>query len=257
MEKYVLLLKVLDNLCKEAPTSYKSYYPNKEDFDEISKGRSKAYIHLFLKVKFGLLNFNEREKYITEGTDDAGIDAYFIDRELKIIYFIQSKFRTNKHNFEEKKIEIEELLSMEVDRVLAGHGCYEKGIKFNSKILSMVEVIKSIQDIGRYRYEVVILANIKEIVGEKLRKLFGYPVSVFNFEKCYADLLYPLMSGSYYNAPDLSIYINISDKSTGSKISYQVETSKAKCEITVVFVPTEEIARIMLHWSSVKPTSHP
>lgn len=248
MDKYILLLNVLDNLCKEAPPSYKSYHPNKDEFEKLNEARSKAFIHLYLKVRFGLLNFDDRDKYFTDGTDDAGIDAYFIDRELKIIYFIQSKFRTNKTNFEEKKIKIEELLSMEIDRVLEGHSSYENGAKFNSKILNMVEEIKAIQDIGRYRYEVVILANVKEIVKTKLRKLFSYPTSIFNFEKSYADLLYPLLNGSYYNAPELSIFINISDKSAGSKISYQVETSKAKCEITVVFVPTEEIAKVMLKY---------
>lgn len=248
MDKYILLLNVLDNLCKEAPSSYKSYHPNKDEFEKLNGARSKAFIHLYLKVRFGLLNFDDRDKYFTDGTDDAGIDAYFIDRELKIIYFIQSKFRTNKTNFEEKKIKIEELLSMEIDRVLEGHSSYENGGKFNSKILNMVEEIKAIQDIGRYRYEVVILANVKEIVKTKFSKLFSYPTSIFDFEKSYTDLLYPLLNGSYYNAPELSIFINISDKSAGSKISYQVETSKAKCEITVVFVPTEEIAKIMLKY---------
>lgn len=250
MDKYILLLNVLDNLCKEAPTGNKSYHPNKDDHDKLNKARSKAFINLFLKVKFGLLTFNERDRYITDGTNDAGIDAYFIDKELKIIYFIQSKFRTNKTNFEEKKIKIEELLSMEVDRVLEGHGSYQNGAKFNSKILNMVEEIKGLQDIGRYRYEIVILANVKEIVESKLRKLFGYPTDIFNFEKSYSDLLYTLLNGSYYNAPDLHIYINVSDKSAGSKISYQVETLKAKCEITVVFVPTEEIARILLKYKN-------
>ncbi|ODS38435.1 MAG: hypothetical protein A7316_07965 [Candidatus Altiarchaeales archaeon WOR_SM1_86-2] len=238
----------MDNLCKEAPSNYKSYHPDKNDVDKINKARSKAFIHLFLKVKFGLLNFHERHKYITDNPGDAGIDAYFIDRELKIIYFIQSKFRANKQNFEEKKIKIEELLAMEIDRVLEGYNSYENGKRFNSKILNMINEIKAIDDIGRYRYDVIILANVKEIVQSKLRRLFGYPTQIFNFERTYMDLLFPLLTGSYYNIPDLNIYINISDKSSGSKISYQVETSKGKCEITVVFVPLEEIAQLMLKY---------
>ena len=82
MERYNLLLNVLDNLREEAPPHYISYHPPIGEIDKLNKARSKAFIHLFLKAKFGLLNFNEREECITDETNDAGIDAYFIEKGM-------------------------------------------------------------------------------------------------------------------------------------------------------------------------------
>ena len=67
--KYKLLVKVLDKLCEEAPKSYKTYYPNSNQPEAVDKARSLAFIHLLLKVKFGIIDFLERHKLITEGTN--------------------------------------------------------------------------------------------------------------------------------------------------------------------------------------------
>src|SRR5215212_3896133 len=100
MSKYDTFIKVLDELQKEAPIEYKRYYPLETNEDAVNKARSLAYIHLFLKVRFGLIDFKEREAFITDGTNDGGIDAYYIDKESKTIYYIQSKCRTNQKGFE-------------------------------------------------------------------------------------------------------------------------------------------------------------
>lgn len=75
MKKYEILVNTLNALRKEAPKSFKSYYPDEDDVDKVNAANSKAYIHLLLKAKFNLLNFKEREKYITDGPQDGGIDA--------------------------------------------------------------------------------------------------------------------------------------------------------------------------------------
>lgn len=46
-------------------------------------------------------------------------------------------------------------------------------------------------------------------------------------------------------ASDIIIPVDLSNKNAGSKISYNVKTKFSDCEITVLFVPTLEIARIM------------
>lgn len=99
MSKYTIMLKVLDNICNTAPENFKSYHLEKKTEQEIDSIRSKAYIHLFLLVKFGIIDFKTRHDYITDGSADGGLDAYYIDEEQKIIYMIQSKFRANSTNF--------------------------------------------------------------------------------------------------------------------------------------------------------------
>jgi hypothetical protein len=245
MSKYQILVNILDQLRSEAPPQFTSYYPLSNDFEKINQARAKAFIHLYLKVKFGLLEFLEREAYITDGANDGGIDAYYIDEDNRRIYFLQSKFRTNATNFEEKDISLQEILKMDVDRILEGEKADENNIKYNDKVQRLIERIKNILDIARYSYQVVILANLKKITPAQLRKLVpGYPSVVFDFEKCYEELVFPVVSGTYYSATDLFININLSNREySGARVSYPVDTQHTKCEITLLFVPTLEIAR--------------
>ena len=118
--KYEVLVRVLDRLRAEAPLDHRSYHPDLSDVEKTNAARSKAFLHLFLKVRFGLLTFAEREAYVTEGASDGGIDAYYIDSQTRTVYFVQSKFRQNERNFEAKAIELEELLRMDIDRILDG-----------------------------------------------------------------------------------------------------------------------------------------
>jgi len=245
MNKYNTLVKILDELRKEAPETYKSYHPIETDEQALNVARAKAYIHLFLKVKFGLLSFKEREEYLTDGAFDGGVDAYYIDADNKRIYFIQSKFRANANNFERREIKYEELLSMDVDRITDGETTHENETKYNSKIQKLIKNIDAIPDIGRYRHEVIVLANIKDVPQSKLKRLTGgFPVSKFNFERTYNELVFPVITGTFYTESELAIYLNLSNKNS-EDISYSVETEFKDCEISVLFVPTIEIAKTL------------
>ena len=162
MDKYEILINIVDQLMCEAPSGYKRYYPNPSNIEKVDQARARAFIHLFLKVKYGINDFLEREEYITDEVNDGGIDAYYIDKDSKTILFIQSKYRRNKKNFENKSIEIDEILKMDTDRILDGETEDEDGVSYNSKIKKMSQTISSIDDIGRYGYRVIILANIKK-----------------------------------------------------------------------------------------------
>ncbi|NJN92252.1 MAG: hypothetical protein HC878_19060 [Leptolyngbyaceae cyanobacterium SL_5_14] len=117
MSKYETLTKILDQLRKEAPSKIGRYYPATENAETLNQLRARTFIHLFLKVKFGLTDFQQRENFITDDTQDGGVDAYYINQENKRIYFIQSKFRTTEANFNSKEILLSELLQMDIDRI--------------------------------------------------------------------------------------------------------------------------------------------
>ncbi|MEL7597015.1 MAG: AIPR family protein [Clostridiaceae bacterium] len=142
---------------------------------------------------------------------------------------------------------------MDCDRISEGNEENEAGIKYNSKILAMIKNIQSIPDIGRYRYEVIILANVKKDYSQSaLKKLTGgFPVKVFDFDKCYKELVFPVVSGTFYNANEIIINLSLSDKeSSEGKISYSVKTEYKDCKIMVVFVPLIEIARVMYRYKN-------
>ena len=48
MDKYDILVNILDSIRREAPTEFKSYDPEPSDLDGLIKARSKAFIHLYL-----------------------------------------------------------------------------------------------------------------------------------------------------------------------------------------------------------------
>ena len=66
MSKYNDLVNIIDSLCNEAPTEYRRYHPAMGNDDSLMQARSRAFIHLFLKVKFGLTEFLDRETFITD-----------------------------------------------------------------------------------------------------------------------------------------------------------------------------------------------
>jgi hypothetical protein len=244
MSNYKILANILDQIRKEAPTSLPFYHHT--EIERVNQARARAYIHLYLKASIGILDFEEREEFITDGTHDGGIDGYYIDEISKVILFIQSKFRTTENNFENKEISLEEILKMDIDRILQGEITHENGVPYNGKILGMQKRLKELRDIARYRYEVIILANLRSITDSKLRLLTsGIPAKVYDHKKTFSDLVFPIVTGSFYNYSDLCINVNLSNKSSGAHINYSVETSQGNCDITVLFIPLKEIGEIM------------
>lgn len=245
--KYNYLLRILDELASEAPDKYtKKYSKNPASPDSLDQRRARSLIHLYLKVNFGLTEFELRERNITDGGYDGGIDSYYIHKDSKTVYLIQSKFRTSEENFESKEISIRELLAMDVDRILDGESADEAGNTYCGKIKQLQRDISELEDVARYRYQIVILANLKTISRSDLTRLFGgLSADVFDSSRTYKELVFPVLTGTYFTASDITIPIDLSNKNAGSKISYTVKTKYADCEITVLFVPAIEIARIM------------
>ena len=247
MNKYQCLVNILDRLRFDAPPEYKRYRPKSDDENALNQARSKSLIHLYLKVNFGILDFKTRERLITDKSFDAGIDAYYIDSENKRVFFVQSKFRTTEENFENKDISFDELLKMDIARVIDGETKDENGNEYNGKIKQLQRELSALPDVGRYSYEVIIIANISTFKQSQLKKLTGgFSAEVFDNERVYKELVFPVVTGTFYNSKELSISLNLSDKSnSAARISYSVKTEYEDCDITVVFVPTMEIGRIL------------
>jgi len=250
--KYKALVHIIDQLRKEAPREYRRYHVLETDTEKLDQARSRAFIHLFLKVRFGLLNFKEREYFITDQAYDGGVDAYFINEESKTVYIMQSKFRTTQDNFHKKNISFDELLRMDVDRITAGEETDENGNPYSGKIKQLQRDINNVPDIGRYSYEIIILANLNDHKPSNLRKLTGgFPAKVFDYDRTYSDLVFPVVSGTYYNEKELCIRINLSNTTiSSSRISYNVSTDFKPCDISLVFVPTSEIGKILYKYKN-------
>ncbi len=101
---------------------------------------------------------------------------------------------------------------------------------------------------GRWKYEVIILANVSsKVTSSQLRRLVGgLPVTVYNNAKVYKELVFYVIQGNYYSPSELRITLNLSNTSSQSaRVTYKVTTAKKDCDITLVFVPTIEIAKSM------------
>lgn len=248
MNKYEVLVSILDKVRHEAaglPIEGKYLVPS-GDAEKVNQARARAFIHLYLMVSFGMLDFQARERVVTDKGYDGGIDAYYIDHENRLIYLIQSKFRTNDKNFTEKNISVEEILAMDIGRILEGNDTDENGNPYNGKIKQLIREVSQIENISRYKQKVIILANIAPFTPDQIRRLFdGNKVEVFDHEQCFNKLVFPVVSGTFFNAAELHIAMDLSNKSAGSKIRYEVKTELGYSEITVLFVPTFEIAKTL------------
>ena len=208
--KYETLLNTLDKICEAAPDNFVSYKVDKNNIESLNQARSKAFIHLYLKVKCGMASFLERHDFITEGTQDGGVDAYYIDRENKKTYLIQSKFRTTKDKFEKGKITANGLVRMEVQRILKGEEKDSRGNPFSDKIRKFQNEWSKISDQAYYKYFVIILGNLEHYSDEQIKRIIdNSDYEVFDFYRTYKELVFPLCSGTYYEPKEIRITIDL------------------------------------------------
>lgn len=182
---YNTLCSVLDSLRAEAPRSYPIYHPSMGNADALIQARSRALLHLFLKARFGLVRFGDREKYVTDGSSDGGVDAFYIDEKGKKIYVLQSKFRATAGNFTTKNMSPSDLLKMDVSRILKGEKKQENGALYNERIRNGLQrAIRKLADPGSYTTQVVLLGNIKDLTDNQLKRLIeGYKADQYSYSK--------------------------------------------------------------------------
>jgi hypothetical protein len=243
--KYDTLIKILDKLRSEAPTTYKRYNPSEDNPEEIQYARSLSFIHLLLKVKFGISDFIDRHQQITDGPGDGGLDAFHFDNDRKKLYFIQSKLGSNSTNFDKKSIEPLDLMKIEVTRITKGFEDDSNSNKFNDKILQFQNKLRQIRDIAKYEYIVLLLGNTYKYNDEQIRKLIDNNIyEVYNSTIAYEKLIFPLTTGTYYDPEEIEISIELTNKEH-PKLKQLIETDFGNFNVTAIFVPTIEIGRIL------------
>jgi len=212
--KYNTFINILDKIRYEAPENYKTYRPDvtgdeKKDNINIEQARSKAFVHLYLKTTFGLLDFEKRNDYVTDGKYDGGIDGYYFNETDKKLYFIQAKFRANEKNFETKPISPDEIFKIDAKRIVKGEYFDLDGNEYNAKIRTLIDKWKKVNDKANYQdIKVIILANFNPNCKERLEKTVDLPVEIFDFEKTYSKLVFPVVSGTYYNQNEVIISLS-------------------------------------------------
>ena len=250
--KYSILTRILDKYVLEGATvkQRKSQFDTSTE-ERQNQARSRAFIHLYLAAEYGILGFEDRERMITDASYDGGIDGYFIDTDNKIIDIIQSKFRVGSTNFESKNITPEEIVAVDLDRILEGHTESKSGKSYNGYIQAFIEKIKSINDIARYKIKVTLLANVKKDHYPLVERLFaGDEINIVDFERCYGELVMPTIRGEQHYTASMRLQIDLSNKSNKSRLSAEVNTAHGPSQVTVILAPTIEIAQIMSRYKN-------
>ena len=250
--KYAILTHILDEYVREGKgVKQRSSLFDDSTEERKNQARARAFIHLYLAATYGILRFEDRELTITDGSYDGGIDAYHIDAEKKVLDIIQSKFRVGSNNFESKNISPEEILSIDLDRVLAGYRQNIDGRDYNGRILAFIEKLQKIPDIARYKTKVTILANVKAEQYALVERLFhGDETNIVNFDRCYGELVMPTIRGEQHYTSSMRLQIDLSNKSNNSRLSAEIITAHGSSEVTVVLVPTVEIAKVMSRYKN-------
>lgn len=249
--KYQLLIKTLDSLIAEAPEELRRY--DTSDEEKTNQARARALIHLFLRTRFGLINFNDAEKLITDDGNDGGLDAYYIDKESKYIYLIQSKFRTKEENFEIRPVDGYELFKMDLGPITKGEEKNSSGENYNGKILGFQREIREISDIGKYKYQLIFLGNIPtNLDPQKLKEVSGDvcdEVEIINGKDTYNSLLLPYLQSDFYNKRDFVLKIKL-NQNQSNRINYGVRINGQTVNINLSFIPTIEIAKMMREYKN-------
>ncbi len=248
--RYLTLINILDKIRKDAPRidSFSRFHSKKQIDIEFSRGQ--AFIHLFLFAKFGIESFKERDKYICDGPVDGGLDAYYISQADKTIYLVQSKFKNTASNFHGETISSSDLIKMELSRILEGEKRDSNGVNYNRKIRLFQSELNELTKKQVFENKVVFLANLKELNDFQIRKLTEkLDYEVYDFERSYLELVKPVCSGTYYDPDKIIIELDLSGKST-PQLSQSIKTSHGKAEITIYFVPTKEIGRVMTKYKN-------
>jgi hypothetical protein len=188
---------------------------------------------------------------ITDSGGDGGIDAYHIDSERKVIDVVQAKFRVGSDNFESKNIAPEEIAAIDLDRIMSGNRDDKNGNPYNGYIQAFIEKIKKIPDIARYKVKITILANVKREQCILVERLFhGDETNIVNFDRCYGELVLPTVRGEQHYSSSLRLQMDLSNKSGNSKLNAEIETAQGICDLTVVLVPTIEIAEVVSRYKN-------
>lgn len=248
MNKYQLLINVLDSIVSEASNSCDRNIYNVTNEEQANQARARALIHLFLRTRFWLTNCVDAEKYITEGSWDGWLDWYYIDKESKSIFLIQSKFRTNERNFEEMPVNGYDLFSMHLGAITRGEIQSPTGEAFNWKILGFQRWIQEISNIGQYKYILIFLGNIsRSINSNTLNSVSGNvcsEVEIINWTDTYNKLLLPYLQSDFYHKKDFVLKIQV-NQNQSNRINYAVNVNGQSVNINLSFIPTIEIAKMM------------
>lgn len=248
--KHNLLKKTLDGIAEWAPEQFNTYHPNENDQDAQIHKYSRSQIHLFLRVRFGLLDFNIVENQITDGTDDGGLDAYHIDEGKKIIYLIQSKYKTTPEGYINSDVDWREFFKMELDRIVQGETDSIWGRQYNGKVRGLQQKMRDITDIARWNYVLIYLGNVPSaITKERMLSVSGgvcQNAEVIYGNDYYTQVLIPYLKRDFYNKEDFSCEIYINQDRSANRIRYSVDLADSEsAEVQLCFVPTIEIARMM------------
>ena len=248
--KYNTLLKILDSIRNQAPnTTEYSRFRSKNPVD-IQYSRGQAFIHLFLLVKFGLENYEVRQQFICDGSQDGGLDAYFISPTQKFVYLIQSKFKNTGAGFANESLAASDLVRIEVDRILQGNSQDSNGSVYNPKILEFQLNYSQATRKQIFTPKVIFLANLQNYNDFQIRKITNnLDYEIYDFKRSYLELVKPVCSGTYYDPEKIIIELNIAEKSA-PKLSQTITTTYGNCDITAVFVPTGEIGGIMSRYKN-------
>jgi hypothetical protein len=136
---------------------------------------------------------------------------------------------------------------MEVVNILKGKRRGESGAPYNDRIRNgLQKAIQKLPDVASYTTCVVLLGNAGHLSIAQLKRLVeGYTPEQFSYERVYEELLFPVVNGTYFTDPNLTIEINLSNLKGDTHLDYDAKTHSLKPNIKLLFVPTHEIGRIM------------
>jgi len=146
---------------------------------------------------------------------------------------------------------------MEIGAILRGSPTYQDRIgndrEFNEKIKQLQEKWSKLPDQARYKYKVVVLGGQPRYNEQQIRRLLSLganePFEFYNYERIYEEILFPFCASNFYDPDEIVIELNLQNKEQ-SVLRQTVTTQQGEFQVRVVFVPVEEIGRVLSQYKN-------
>lgn len=135
-------------------------FPQQNISDDVRRAR--CFTSLVLTTKSGA-PYSDLQKFVVDGSGDLGLDGIYYNKATRVLYFVQTKLRTNARGFTEEEAN---KLIRGVKKLLAGDlkGANQKIIDLNSEIQMALDDINT-------RVQLLIACSSEAKLGDSVRDI--------------------------------------------------------------------------------------
>lgn len=175
------------------------------------------------------------EEYITDGSGDLGIDAFYIDEESKTVHIFQFKYTEDFDKHKQASIRQDDLdkLHTRIDQIL-NRNVAILGIA-NPEMERFVRQYWELVSKDRFEIKVYFVTNLEDPITDKVKKVYTKSMGSFNIEIDFFDIKKVIETILSSKAKKKNIKIQVSGKSYFEKTDGEIKCLVGSVNVLKLF----------------------